>query len=81
MRHMGLTMTAKEFLKQPVKMALDYQQTIAQSMHEVEEHELDFSGDRIRNVETNATPSIIHMNGGSKDKWAREPILSHLKLI
>lgn len=70
----------KEFLKQPVKMSLDYSQNISQSMHDVEEGELDFSGERVRNIETNTNPSIIHMNGGSKDKWARTPILKHLGL-
>jgi hypothetical protein len=49
-------------------------------MQDVEEGDLDFSGDRIRNTETNTYPMIIHFNGGSKDKWGREPILNFLKL-
>jgi hypothetical protein len=68
------------FLRKPVNMKLDYGCAIAQNMQDVEEGDLDFSGDRIRNTETNTYPMIIHFNGGSKDKWGREPILNFLKL-
>lgn len=68
------------FLRQPVKMKLDYGCVIAQNMQDVEPKDLDFSGERIRNTETNTHPMIIHFNGGSKDKWGRQPVLQHLKL-
>lgn len=68
------------FLRQPVKIKLDYNCLIAQNMQDVNESDLKFNH-RIRNLETNTCPSIIHWNGSSKDKWSREPILNHLKLI
>lgn len=76
----------EQYLKQPVQMKLDYQQSIAQTMHDVEEHELEFitsvgvGAGLIRNVETGAYPAIIHLNGGSKDKWARPVIIKTLGL-
>src|SRR6185503_5297132 len=63
------------FLRQPVPIELDYGCFIVQNMQNVLESELDFSGQRIVNKEIGTTPSIIHWNGGSKDKWSREPIL------
>lgn len=68
------------YLRQPVPIQLDYQCIIAQNMQDVKEDELDFSGEDIVNKETGSSPSIIHFNGGSKDKWGREPILKHLNL-
>ena len=69
------------FLRQPVPMKLDYNCLITQNMQGVEEGELDLSGERILNKETGTTPLVWHWNGSSKDKWSREPILKHLKLI
>ena len=69
------------FLRQPVPMKLDYDCFIAQNMQGVEEGELDFSSVKIRNIETNNYPSIIHWNGGSKDKWSMPVILKHLNLV
>ena len=69
------------FLKQPVPMALDYQQILCNTLHSVKIDELDFSQDRIRNIETGSYPCAMHMNGSAKTDGLREPILSHLKLI
>jgi len=69
------------YLRQPVKISLDKECVIAQNMQDVQEGELDFSNHYIRNIETYSFPLIFHWNGGSKDKWSREPILKHLKLI
>lgn len=69
------------FLRQPVDIALDWSCYIGQNMQEVREDELDFSEKRIRNKEHNTYPSVFHWNGGSKDKWSREPILKHLGLF
>lgn len=69
------------YLRQPVEMKLDRYCAIAQNMQDVNEDELDFSGKRIRNIETGLEPCIIHWNGSSKDKWSREPILKHLNLL
>lgn len=69
------------FLRQPVPMKLDYNCLIAQNMQDVQEDEIEFSELGIRNKETGSIPSIIHWNGGSKDKWSREVILKHLNLI
>lgn len=68
-------------LRQPVTMELDYECEIAQNMQGVEEGELDFSTTNIRNIETGNFPSIIHWNGGSKDKWSMPIILKHLNLL
>lgn len=68
-------------LRQPVTIRLDRSCWIAQNMQDVNEDEIEFCEDgRIRNIETNEKPSIIHWNGGSKDKWSRERILKHLNL-
>lgn len=69
------------FLKQPVKIALDYKQQLCQTMHDVSIDELDFTGAKIRNIETDSYPLAIHMNGGSKTSGVREPILKHLNLL
>lgn len=70
----------KIFLKQPVNIKLDYNQVIANSLHEVTIDELDFSEKRIRNIETNSTPCVLHFNGSAKTNGLREPILQHLGL-
>ncbi len=68
-----------EYLKQPVKIALDYNQNICNCLQNVKPEELDFSEQRIRNIECNTYPSIWHMNGSSKtDFGVRELILKHL---
>jgi len=81
------------FLRQPVKMKLDYDCLIAQNMQDVTEDEIGFWGGCsvnpekadmyafIKNKETKTNPSIIHWNGGSKTGWSREKILNHLNLI
>jgi len=70
----------KEFLKQPVPMALDTMQILSQTLHEVELDEFDFSEERVRNKTTNSYPCTFHFNGGSKTSGVREPILKHLGL-
>lgn len=70
------------YLRQPVDIFLDKYCVIVQNMQDVEPHELEFlENGVIKNVETGTYPSIIHWNGGSKDKWSRELILKHLNLI
>lgn len=72
----------KIFVKQPVKIALDYKQILSQTLHGATIDEFDFSKDRIRNKITGAYPCTLHFNGGSKDDMAiREPILKHLNLL
>lgn len=72
----------KIWVKQPVSIALDYYQTLSMTLHDAKIEELDFSGDRIKNVITNSFPCTLHFNGGSKDRMEiREPILNHLKLL
>jgi hypothetical protein len=63
---------------QPVKMALDTKCEIAQTLHGVKHEELDFSGDRIRNIETGTYPLCYHMNG-FKELW-KDKILAKLGL-
>lgn len=80
------------YLRQPVKMQLDYNCEIVQNMQDVTLDELSlFVGTsmepnapmitKIRNKETNSFPSIIHWNGGSKSSGTMQPILSHLNLL
>lgn len=79
------------YLRQPVKMRLDYKCLIAQNMQDVtfDDIELigksgvyvDFLYPHIKNKETNTTPSIIHWNGGSKSAGTMQPILQHLNLL
>lgn len=71
----------QEFIKQPVKMVLDYHQVLSQTMHDVKINELDLDDLRgIRNKETEIYPMTFHFNGGAKDSGVREPILNRLGL-
>jgi hypothetical protein len=72
----------EEFVKQPVKMVLDYRQILCQTLHDVRPHELDFN-DRlgIRNIELDTYPLAFHLNGSAKtDHGIREMILKRLGL-
>lgn len=69
------------FLKQPIPMALDYNQILCNTLHNVTLDELDFSETRIRNKETGSFPCVFHMNGSAKTDGLREPILKHLNLL
>lgn len=80
------------FLRQPVPMRLDYNCEITQNMQDVSMDEIMFMGvsayspdvemiPKIKNVETNSMPSIIHWNGGSKTGGTMQPILKHLNLL
>lgn len=60
-------------------MGLDTKAEICQTLCGVEENELDFSGDKIRNKETGSTPIAFHINGGCKEFW-KPRILSKLNL-
>jgi hypothetical protein len=71
----------KIMLKQPVNIKLDYDCLLSMPLHQVKIEDLDFSEERIRNIETNSYPCSMHMNGSSKTDGLREPILRHLKLI
>jgi hypothetical protein len=71
----------KIFVKQPVKIRLDYGQELSQTMHDTDIEDFDLSKTRIRNRITNSHPCVFHFNGGSKDNMTlREPILKHLNL-
>lgn len=68
----------KAYLESRIPMALDSRCEITQTLHGVEENELDLSGARIRNIETGSEPIVIHLNG-FKEKW-RDKILTKLDL-
>jgi hypothetical protein len=71
----------EQFIKQPVKMVLDYQQMLSQTMHQVKSHELEINNAMgIRNIETGMFPLTIHFNGSGKTDGLREPILKRLGL-
>ncbi len=69
------------FLQQPVKMSLDYQQNICQTLHEVSIDEFEFTEHGIKNIQTGKFPSIYHANGGGKSSGVKEPILKSLNLL
>lgn len=72
----------QEFIKQPVKMVLDYKQVLCQTLHDVVPSDLDFTDERgIRNLETGSFPLSFHMNGNSKTEHGlREMVLKKLEL-
>jgi hypothetical protein len=71
----------EEFVKQPVKMVLDYKQVLSNTMHDVALHELDLNNSLgIMNIETGKFPLTFHLNGGAKTSGVREPILNRLNL-
>jgi hypothetical protein len=70
----------QEFIKQPVKMVLDYKQELCNTLHQVTLDEFDFSFQRIVNKETGSQPLTAHFNGSSKTSGLREPILEKLGL-
>lgn len=71
-----------EFLKQPVKMVLDYDQLLCGTLHDVALDELEFiTNDGVRIKETGVYPCSFHMNGGAKTSGVREPLLKHLNLL
>jgi len=69
------------FLKQPVKMTLDYDQILCNTLHDVVYDDLDFSKERIRLKETGTYPCSFHANGGAKSSGILPPILRHLNLV
>ena len=70
------------FLKQPVKMELDYGQIFCNTLHSVMIEELEFiDGLGISNKETGTYPYIFHLNGSAKTDGLRNPILKFLNLI
>lgn len=73
----------KIFLKQPVKIELDYHQSLSQTLHDAAIEDFDFSDElAIRNILTNSHPCTFHFNGGSKDNLQlRNPILKKLNLL
>jgi len=72
----------KAMLKQPVHIKLDYQQVLSRTLHDAKLEELDFSKQRIRNVETNSYPCTFHFNGnGKSENNLRTTILNHLNLL
>lgn len=69
------------FLKQPVKIKLDYSQAFCNTLHSVKLDELEFDELGILNKETGLYPFAFHMNGSAKTDGLREPILKHLNLL
>jgi len=69
------------FLKQPVKIALDYNQSLCQTLHDISSDEFEISDKGIRNKVTNTFPVLFHANGSAKDSGVKEPILNHLKIL
>jgi hypothetical protein len=68
-------------LKQPIKIALDYEQKLCCNLHQVSLDDLDFSEPRIKVKETGSYSCAWHLNGSAKTDGLREPILKHLNLL
>jgi hypothetical protein len=68
----------QQFLSRPFDMGLDSHCQMCQTLHGVKHEELDFSGERIRNIETGTYPMVFHMNG-YKELW-KDKILAKLGL-
>ncbi len=72
----------KIFTTPPVKMKLDYDQLLSQTLHDENIENFDFSKERIRNKITGSYPCVMHFNGSAKDcKPLRDNILGHLNLL
>lgn len=71
----------KVFLRQPVKMVMDYSQDITWCLHDVDVKELGYAQDRMYCNETQKFPSICHFNGSGKTNGTRESVLGQLKLL
>lgn len=69
------------FLKQPVKMELDYCQLLCNTLHDVKIDELELDSLGVLNKTTGAFPMSFHFNGGAKTGGLMEPILKNLNLI
>ncbi len=65
------------YLEQPVKMALDTEARMCQTMHGSELSEIDLSGEKMRNLVTDTIPLAFHFNGGSKNT-VMPPMLTKL---
>jgi hypothetical protein len=72
----------EEFIKQPVKMVLDYKQILSHTLHDVQLDELDIDNPLgIMNLETGKFPLTFHFNGNSKtENGTKEAILNRLGL-
>lgn len=66
------------FIESGIPMAIDSGCEICQTLHGVEENELDFTQDKIYNRETGSYPLVFHLNG-YKEKW-KDKILTKLNL-
>jgi len=75
------SMWQQTFLNQPVKISLDCDQLICQTLHDAKIEDFDFSEEKIKNNITGTYPCMWHFNGGAKDGPLREPILKHLGLL
>lgn len=66
------------FAKQPVKMVVDTQCVLAQTLSACELDEFDLSGEQIVNKFTGTTPGVFHFNGGSKSNGIMDAFLAKL---
>lgn len=70
------------YLKQPVKMSLDYDQRLCCTLHSMKPEDLEFSPNGlIRNVETRFWPMSYHANGSAKTDGMLPLVLKHLNLL
>lgn len=68
------------FTKQPVKMVLDHEAKIANTLSRASLDEFDFGGDKIRNRLTHQFPAVWHANGGGKTGGVMSRILEYYRL-
>lgn len=70
----------QSYLRQPVKMSMDVNQILCNTLHSVKKDDLDFLGSVIQNKETKSIPCAFHFNGNAKTEGPRKEILDFLKL-
>lgn len=70
------------FLDQPIPMRIDTECQLVWNLCGVDLSNFDFTGELIRNRETDTFPCVFHFNGGAKDSpdGMRHKIMEHLKL-
>jgi hypothetical protein len=68
----------RRFLFGSLSISLDTDTHICAALHSVEEHELDFAGEKIRVIENDTYPLVWHFNGDAKNRSYRDTIESRL---
>lgn len=66
------------FFHGTISIALDTETRICNALHNVNREDLDFSGEKIRNIETGNYPLVWHLNGNGKNSNYRDELFKKL---